>query len=806
MTTVIFLCASRISAQNAVTGKITDVSNGKPVAYVNVSLLRLADSVLVGHTAADDKGSFLLQQIPDGNYRLVAYFIGYENHERQINVHGDTDAGTIELKAGTTTIGEVVVKGERPLFAVDGEKTLYNTAEDPTVQTGSVSDVLQNAPGVSVDVEGNVSLRGSSSVEIWINDKPSHMTSENLKTYLQQMPANSVDHVEVITNPSARYGSKADGIINIVTTTKVKRNQFVSFGANASITPYVSPWFSYVWSNEKVSLNLYSNLSYSLHKNSYTAQTSIFQPSNDERELLSFEKDSTYSKGHNYGGGIHFSLDYEIDSANSLSVWSSIWPNGSRSTSSEFLNREMFLIPSITNYNTLGKGGDFGFWGGAGVYYEHKFNGDGHVLSLDFNTDSWSWVSNNILEMNFTSPVERNRTRFTKNSMLNFDITGELTYTYPYSEHGEISAGYYGGYTFEKEFANVDTLRNGFVVNDSLRSNLMRAPSSVNQIFFTLEHKFGNFTIKPGIRLEHEYISLLYPDIATTEYNISRHFFHARPSLHLSYRTKSLHNFRLSYTFRAITPDASDLTRKPSFEEESFSSGNPDLENILTHSLEAGWTKYWTKYGSVGVTLYFRGKSRDMNTITIPMYHELYGREVSYSKPVNVGKSTNTGLELNTMFRPNAMFNMRFYANVYHSYLETLYDNQLYKSQMWSYSFDLSVWAKLWKRLEISVSGTYRSPSQTLFRSSKAYYGINAGLRADFFDKKLSIFLNANDIFNWNKWGGDVSSPYLESSSTYKYNSRTVSLGFTLRFGKMELESQARQGAGAENSNSGMGR
>ena len=307
-------------SQNTVTGLLQDEATKKPVQYANVSLLRQSDSVLVAHTAANDKGVFSLQAVPNGNYRLVVYFVGYENYEKQLSVNKDMDLGTIAIKAGTTTIGEVVVKGERPLFAVDGEKTYYNTAEDPSVQTGTASDVLQNAPGVSVDVEGNVTLRGTSSVEIWINDKPSHMNAENLKTYLQQMPANSIDHVEVITNPSARYGSKADGIINIVTTTKVMKNQFISFGANASIKPYVSPWISYVWSNDKLSINFYSNFSYSRNTHIGMADLAIYQPSEigTDRDLVSFERDSSFSIGNNYGAGAHFNLDYEIDSMNNI--------------------------------------------------------------------------------------------------------------------------------------------------------------------------------------------------------------------------------------------------------------------------------------------------------------------------------------------------------------------------------------------------------------------------------------------------------------------------------------------------------
>lgn len=792
-----------LAAQNTVTGVVEDSKSGKPVQYANASLLRQSDSVLVSHTSADDKGVIRLQGVPDGDYRLVVFFIGYGNLERQVSVGGDVDLGTLALEPGTATIGEVVVKGERPLFAVDGEKSYYNSAEDPTVQTGTASDVLQNTPGVSVDVEGNVTLRGTAGVEIWINDKPSHMTSENLKTYLQQTPASSIDHIEVITNPSARYGSKADGIINIVTTTKVKRNQFFSFGANASIKPYASPWFSYVWSNDRLSLNLYTNFSYYHSKNNFFYDLSIYDPKGEERELVSFETDTSRSKSNNYSGGIYFSLDYEIDSMNTMSFWAGGWPGLNVNDNSDILEREMFLTHSTTRYSSESRQKGRNFWGGLGLYFMHSFDKKGHNISADINFSTMDIYHTGLARKHFTSPANYLRVKNSVNKIMNVDFSGEVTYNRPYSENGEISAGYYGGVALNSTLSHLDTLREGVLVTDEIRSFLHRSPSVENQIFFTLQHKFGNFTIKPGVRLEHEYISLTYPNVPTDTFNIRRHFFHVRPSLHLSYRTESMHNFRLSYSFRGTSPSADELTKFCTFDEDNFSSGNPYLKNVLTHSLETGWSKYWTKYGSVGLTLYFKAKSREINEINIPMYHYVFGREVSFSYPVNVGRSTNTGLEFNTMYRPNAMFNIRFYANVYHSYIETLYDNRLYKSGMWSYSFDLSIWAKLWKRLEISASGTYRSPSQSLFSQTHPYYGINAGLRADFFKNRLSVFLNVNDIFNWNRWGSDMSSPYLESHSTFKSNSRSVALGFTLRFGKMELEQQARQGAGNEGQGQG---
>ena len=166
---------------------------------------------------------------------------------------------SLKITADTLLLEGVSITAERPLFSVDGEKTLYQVSEDPTVQNGVASDALQNAPGVSVDVEGNITLRGASNVEIWINDQPSHLTKENLKAYIQALPANAIDRIEVITNPSAKWATDADGIINIVMSGKIKRNEFLCFGTNVSSQPYVMPWASYVWKNDRWTLNAFAS-------------------------------------------------------------------------------------------------------------------------------------------------------------------------------------------------------------------------------------------------------------------------------------------------------------------------------------------------------------------------------------------------------------------------------------------------------------------------------------------------------------------------------------------------------------------
>ena len=801
--------SSTTFAQSKVSGTIVEEANGKVIPFVNVGLFRQADSVFVSGAASDDKGRFELLA-PNGDYRLAVSAIGFQTYEQMLTVKGNQDLGKLKLKEGSTKLEEVVITEKRPLFAVEGEKTMYNTAEDPSIQTGTLSDALQNAPGVSVDVEGNITLRGTSSVEVWINDKPSHMTAENLKTYIQTMPANSVDHVEVITNPSARYGSKADGIINIVTNAKIQKNEFFSFGVNGSTRPSITPWMSYVWSNDKLTLNAYINGGYSIWKGNGSVDQSLY---NDNHVLANHEIDSSRYQSNSYNTGGYLSLDYEIDTANSLNVWLSGWPNWSRSESNMHAYREEFLdadgfplvSPLLVDYGTNTTSNNSNYFMNGGLYYQHKFDNKGHNLSISANAMSWGYKGGGLVDRRFTLPTEYRRAINSTQSRRSMGGEVEVVYNRPYSENGEISVGWNTGYSPEKVFSVNDTLvGEDEWVRDAFRSYDATFTTLTNEAFITVQHKFGGFTVKPGIRFCHELVGGTYVD--STQYNFSKPFFSIRPSLHLSYRTESMHNFNLSYTRRIAAPDAHSLSSFPLYDEDEFSTGNPDLDRVYTNSVEAGWTKYFMNFGSVGLSAYYRGKSNEVEEIQLSQYHWLYGRVVPYSYPVNVGKSHQLGFSYNMMYRPSGFFNLRFYANLYNSHIETVFGGQDYKYDTWSYSFNMNLWAKLWNRLEVTASGYYSSPTQMLFSEWHSRYGINAGLKADFFDRKMSVFVNASDIFNWNKWGETNSSPYVESISNSKYNSRSVSVGVTFRFGKMELEQRARQGADdSQGAPSGMG-
>ena len=698
-----------------------------------------------------------------------------------------------EITADTLLLEAVSVTAERPLFSVDGEKTVYQVSDDPSVQSGVASDALQNAPGVSVDVEGNITLRGTSSVEIWINDQPSNLSKENLKAYIQTLPANAIDRIEVITNPSAKWATQADGIINIVMNSKIKRNEFLCFGTNVSSQPYVMPWASYVWKNDRWTVNAFAS-SYFYHgENDMEFDRNLFRKDENGQLIPASESHSIrHTNYFTYSPGTSLNLTYTPDSMNTYALWMNCWDSfGPTETITERERTEYLEQAGYYQYEFVNNAYTNYLFLYSGLYYQHKFNETGHNLTARFNG---SWNRNAVpLEdrTTYTLPSPRERI-FTMDYLTsNAPLSAKVDYNLPYSTNGEVNLGINGSWEKGTYYNAVDTLTNEGYVHDAVMSYDYQTRTQTLGGYLMIQHRFGGFTVQPGINLNYFQTGAVYPD--APDYDFVTDHFNTTPSLHLSYRTPSMHNFKLSYSMRVNNPTALQLSPFNHYDEEMYTTGNPDLEPIYTQNMEANWTKYWDNFGSVGLTGYYRGKKNEINTINESGYHDHYGRVVFFTKPVNVGRSYTAGGEFNMMYRPNGMFNLRFYANVYDSYLETNYgvSENLVQHDLWSCSLQLSAWAKLWNRLEVHASGYYRSPVQTLFNETGAQYSIDCGMRTDFFDHKLSVFINGNDLFGLMRYSNTYTNPVSSGSYSSRSNTTYLCAGFTLRFGNVELENEA---------------
>ena len=789
-----------------VVGSLRDSVSGEFLSFVNVAVLDSADSSFVKGASTNFDGLFEVTEVPAGAYLLRVSAIGYRNRLVPFNVTNNTALGTLRLQPGATTLKEVSITAEKPLYAMDGEKLIYNVSEDPSIQTGTTEDALQNAPGVEVDVEGNITLRGVSSVEIWINDKPSKLTEENLKTYLQTLPANALARIETITNPSAKYATDAEAVINIITSAHIKSNQFVSFGVNGSNQPFVSPWISYMWAREKLSVNVFASGRYSYRDNTNEGWSRQYP----RDTLISY--DSLYqtsidtSGNRSYSGNFFASVNYEIDSMTELSVDGGGFLNHNRSYSSRLVDQTFFMQPvdSVLAYGIGDTTKATSGFGHLGADYTKKFNDEGHNLRIGVNTRYSRNASDEYYNRHYTvyslPGMDEDRYLLTRNNT--FGASLDARYNRPYSKDGEMSYGLRADHQqmdndYQRYYSN-----DGGVVYDSvdaIRTYHFRGAETGVNADVNWTHRWGGLTVSSGIgyglgRTQYNYSLTPFADDST----FLTHSF--RPSVHITYRTEDMHNFKLNYSMRMSHPGEENVTSMRIYGEDSYRTGNPaGLDPSYTHSMEAGWQKFFESFGNVGIEGYGRLSTNEISSLTDAEYDQWLDRVVNYSMPYNLGTSWRYGANLNMTYRPSGFFNVRLYANVYnYGYRLENYYGQTVGDDMWSWSVRLNAWAKVWNQYQVHLSANYNSRTMGLMSIRGERYSLNMGVRSDFFKRKLSVFVNVQDIFNWGGRFGSTSENtnpnYLSSNTSKMLNSRYISAGITLRFGKLELESSAKEG------------
>ena len=789
-----------------VVGVLRDADNGEYLA-----VLDSIDQGFVKGGISNMDGRFEINEVPQGAFLLRVSAIGYENFILPFNVTNNTDLGTLRIKQGVTSLNEVTVTAEKPIYAMDGEKLVYNVSEDPSIQTGTTEDALQNAPGVEVDVEGNITLRGVSSVEIWINDKPSKLTEENLKTYLQTLPANAIARIETITNPSAKYATSSEAVINIVTSAHIKSNQFVSFGVNGSNQPFVSPWISYMWKKEKLSINLFGSGRYSNRKN---ASESWALKRRDaaipgEYEVTWADTTSQNNENRSTNANLFMNINYEIDSTSEISVDGGGFYNLNNNDMLRYERQTYYYLDSVPPYSqlytdqTISEYENRSVFGRFGTDYTKKFDNEGHNLRLGLNANLSKNANDQWYNRFYDTYSDLDEHRYLLTKAYSYGVNLDARYNRPYSEHGELSYGLRAEHhTTDNNYDRYnDTI--GILV-DSLRTYHLQATEANIGGDVNWTRRWGGFTLSTGLGVESERTSYAFSNTPfaddSTYWNI-----YLRPSIHLTYRTESMHNWKLNYTMRMSAPDYFQLTSFRNYGENNYSVGNPNgLKDSYTHSIEAGWQKFFERFGNIGLETYGRWSTNEISSLTDAEYDDYLERIVSFSMPYNMGTSWRYGTSLNMTYRPTGFFNVRMYANLYNYGYKMEYDrdgvHQIDQRDKWSWSVRVNAWAKVFNQLQLTASANYNSPTLSLMSERKARYFLNLGARSDFFKRRLSVFVNVQDLFNWGARIGSGSSntnPYYLLDATNKMmNSRYISAGVTLRFGKLELENQAKEGDG----------
>ena len=786
--------SQQTSKNYSIEGHLLDSLTKEVLPYANVGILKRSDTTFIKGTTSDNNGLFLIKGLDSGSYFLRISYMGYPSSLIPVNLNEKvSNIGNILMSKAVQNLEAVEIKADKLMYQYEADKKVYNVSEDPSVQTGSASDALQNAPGVWVDLEGNITLRGVSNVEIWINDKPSRIPADGLKTYLQQLPANTLERIEVMTNPSAKYSaSGTGGIINIITKQKIKKNFLLSFGLNAGTQPQLNPWISFVWSNEKWKFNLYtahSSMSYIWNS------SSVGLVKNGINDLYSFNSSSTSRSDYTWNTA-YFDSEYNFSEKTRANVYfGGSFSNGENNSSS--INERYVIVDSTTftiqrkDYNE--SEGNNWYLGGS---FNHDFVPQRHYITLDFSLGQW--LNNNTSENSemIYSDIDRNRKFKTSNNLDGDWYDVDFKYFNNFDSISTIESGFSLNYSPFNQESPVDTFNfnSESWMHSDLFSNYKDAYSKKANVFVSWSQKIKSFTYKAGLRGEYQHNFLNSIPMAS---QLSRDYLGLYPSAHLSYQTKKMFSYTLSYSRRVEYPQIWYMDPFIDYQnEESIWKGNPDLKPAFTNSFEFGASKYFQKVGYLSLSLYHRRTDKSHTNTMEAVYDTYLQRYTVYSFMTNSGKDIFTGGDVTFTFRPKPNINVMINGNFYNKDIYADLGSYVVSKNQFSYDGKLIINGTFLKNYQIQMMGFYKSKNPTLQGSSKEMLFVNASLRADFFKRKFSVSLSAQDIFDTQRSSEFTETPTLVSNDKSWSNSRYYVIGLTFRFGKIELEKDQKSGQG----------
>jgi outer membrane receptor protein involved in Fe transport len=769
----------RISAQTIISGTIVDKTSHQPIEFASVLLIHLPDSAAGKGVASDKKGRFSIEGVKPGTYLLLCSFIGFEKKRTaSFNITGNTkyNAGQIELIGSNTTLTSVTVTGTRPTLNTSIDRKVYNVEQDIMSKSGSVSDILKNIPSVEVDIDGNVSLRGSGDVVILIDGKPSPLMGALRAEILQQLPANSIQRIEVITNPSAKYRPDGtSGIINIVTKKNIKN------GFNGSAIGNAGNHDRY---NGNITLNYHPKkfnifAGYSLRKDTRKRLNTIDRTYLDSitGSTKSYYNQDNTSIAHPLSNIVNGGIDYTIDKRNSVGISGTY--NYRSQTRNEVTHNSNYNGQHIFIENDDRLRHDPGYEShrSAVGYFQHQFLKEGNEIRLQFNTSKEDEVDNSAYTNIYYFPKRPTSFDNTNTKQIQSENQLSLDYSNQLSEDAKLEAGYDGLYN--KIDANLygeyfDTTQNQFV-KDVLKSNRFVYKEDIHALYVTYQKSYKKFGYLAGLRGEE---SLIHGRLVTKDSLISNTYFKIYPTLHLSYKLKENSELQLNYSKRVHRPEQEALNPFPQYQDpRNLRAGNPKLLPEITHSFELGY-KWENKHFSFVPSLYYRYKLNGFTSVVVPL-----NDTTLLTTTQNLSNDQSAGLEFVFSAKGGKWFSANLSSNVFYNKIDATNLGYIQNKSIYSMSANLISNFIITKTTMFQISTNYRSARLTPQGKTFPTFVMNMGMRKDLFKNKVSITLTASDLFNSLKQKTELNTPYLHQVTISKRDGLIVYLGINYRFG-----------------------
>lgn len=741
-------------AKGTVTGSVTNKTTGEPIDFANLQLYdaRTGKALPIG-TNADAEGKFTITDVPDGNYILKATNIGSVAQERPVTVQGGTvSVGDIKLADDTKMLNEVVVKGQASTMKFELDKRVFTVGNDITTAGTSASELLESIPSVEVDQDGEVSLRGNSSVTVWINGKESGLTADNRAQILEQIPGETIDKIEVITNPSAKFSPEGTaGIINIV----LKKDRRGGYYGSAELS-----------ANSRGGGNANLNINYNSGKFDSYASLGFRMRHNKGGSWSRRDYDNgdfLYSDGDskNHGNNLFLRLGttYHLTKkddiyANAFGMLGHRWGHSSTLYTSNLpmqwvrnqnLSRntndmkgghiELGYTHEFGSNHTLDALIGYNYWGGPmwNSYFQHQ-DWQGQDAPADVYQEQESDIRNNTLE-------------------------AKLDYVNQLLPWLKLEAGYNGNYSHENSPTSTQsgTSKADMTLDKTLWNRFIYT-NNVTAFYATLGGKYGHFNFSAGLRAEIWQIraySLAYGESRSDMEPYKRNDFSLFPSAFVSWALPHDNELQVNYTRRIRRPWGGQLNSfKNISDPTNISYGNEELQPSYSNAFELNYIKSFPQH-IISLSAYLRTTSDCMNRISY-----IVG-DIMYTTFANAGKQTDAGAEIvmkNNLFRNT--LNLTTTANLYNNHVSAwTLDFPLDNGQTVpvtgrkrnSFAWDIRCMAQVRLPWDISfqATGRYNSKQLTAQGERGAGWSVDAGLRKSV--GNWSFSLNCRDIFDSRK-------------------------------------------------------
>lgn len=777
-------------AKSEITGKVVD-NNDNPLEYTTVSLHSKIDSSLVTGNITDVEGNFTIAAAP-GEYWLELQFISYQRkripnvsvsqNDPQVNV------GSIVLREDSETLSEVVVSAEKQQMELSLDKRVFNVASDLTNRGRNASEILDNVPSVAVDVEGNVSLRGSSNVRILVDGKPSGLVGLSSPDALRMLQGDLIERIEVITNPSARYEAEGmAGIINIILK-KERRN-----GLNGSFTATLGVPSNYGASfNVNVRrnwLNLFSSYGINYRESPGSGESNQIFYGTDNR--ISYT-DRTQERVR--GGLSHtfrIGSDFYLNETNTLTA-SMLYRTSDQENTSDllYINSFNYVQDSVVRVDRR----DIEAEDESNMEYELnytktfqkeeqkltaaiQYRAGGETERSDIEELTFNNESESILAPLFQRSLNEENS---ENLLLQTD------YIHPFAKEGKFELGYRGTIRLIETNYVVEELNesNNWITLEGF-TNQFNYDEDIHAFYGIIGNKSNRFSYQGGLRAEYTDITT---ELVDTNEKKDKDYFSFFPSAHLTYELKNDNSFQASYSKRLNRPNFWNLNPFTSFSDaRNIRTGNPNLDPDFTNSFEVGYLKNWEK-SSIYSGAYYR-KTTDV----IQWLSRAQG-DTTFTRPENFGTMDAYGVETNISKDLASWWKLNMNANFYRAVTVGEAYGEPLESDTYTFSGRFNSKITLWNSVQFQQNVNYQAPEATPQGRRKALYSIDLALNKDILQGKGSLTLSVSDLLNSRKWRSETFGENFYQDSEFQWRARQVTFSFSYRLNQKKAPQREKNG------------